>query len=202
MAKYNDKEPFYGFKREENPSPYILVYEIWENFQPDKIAIGDFKKYIPGLLSKEQLNRMIPFWIDGGKNFLDPIMSLQLEKNGGSTVLYRYSGRKKEEVPPNAHCRIVKPIFEKGIEKLTVMEEPGKSFVFHTSVNSKTFKQDILYFISIIEKIVFTEVLDGILSAVPEMKVLSDEKASVKNFDKDQLFLSNTYILDRRVNKK
>jgi len=136
------KKPFYGYDKQKKERPYQLTYEVWENFYPDKIAGGQFKKYVPGILSEEHLNEMIPFWKELALKFSDPVLSLQLDKDGGSTVMYQYSDDRKGP-PPNAKGIIIKPIFQKNIGILKVAEEPGISFVFHTSLNSTQLESDI-----------------------------------------------------------
>ena len=107
---------FHGQDKRETVGNFF-VYEIWENFMPDKLAGGEKLQYFPGILSEEQIRILIPFWKDLGVKLNDPILSLQLDKNGGTTTLYQYTDG-RDEAPPNARRGIIKPIMEKGIKKM------------------------------------------------------------------------------------
>lgn len=180
-VKNNLNKPAFGFVKRVDNGSTVLTYEIWENFLPNKVIAGETRPYFPDILSTEQLETFIPFWMELGVELNDPILSLQLDKNGGSTILYRYSDE-REGTPPNACSRIIKPIFEKGIEKIILSDYSKSTFILHTSLKSSTLKNDIKDFMLIIEK-----------------AVSSDDVLREKDMQNDMF--ANTYILDRRINK-
>lgn len=180
--KLNGK--YYGLdKREIKGVAPVLIWEIWENFSPEKVVGGDKKNYITDIVSDQQLQALIPFWKKISVALKDPILSLQLDRNGGATILYGYSDGRKGP-PPNARYPIIKPIFEEGIDKFIIADATRATLVFHTSINSSSFEDDVKYFASIIEKFALTD-------EMPEEK---DAQCTD--------FVSNTFVFDRRVNKK
>lgn len=195
----DENKPFYGFQLsdEDKNLPLAITYEVWENFQADKVVAGERKKYVPGILAEEQLDRMILFWKKLGEDLVDPVYSIQLDKNGGSTMMYRYTKNKK--VPPNVKFPVKKPIFEKAIEKLTIWEEPGKSFVFHTTLRSRRFADDVKYFASLIEKIAFAETLENIFKNESDFQAY--ELPELRQESEQRFLSSNTFVIDRRKNK-
>lgn len=176
-------EGYYGFdKRDVKETSPVLIWEVWENFTPDKSINGDKKKYFSDILSTEQLKTMIPFWKRVGTELQDPVFSFQLDRNGGATILYNYTDG-RDGAPPNARYPIIKPIFEKGILKLVLADATRSTLIFHASINSPSFEDDIKYFASIIEKFAFTE-------------DMPNEK-DVQYID----MFSNVFVFDRRINK-
>lgn len=182
--KNKPTEGYYGLdKREIKGVAPVLIWEIWENFSPEKVIGGDKKNYFTDIVSDQQIQAMIPFWKKIGTELKDPVFSFQLDRNAGATILYCYSDG-RDEVPPNAHYLIIKPIFDKGIEKLVFADPDKSTLVFHASINSSSFEDDVKYFVSVIKKF-----------------ALTDEMPNEKDAQYTDIF-SNTFVFDKRVNKK
>ncbi len=173
--------PAYGCDKRADESPAVLTYEIWENFLPQNLIAGEKLVYHSDILSEEQLKIMIPFWLKLGSELSDPVLSLQYDKNGGSTILYRYSDE-REGVPPNARGRVIKPIFDKGIVKVVLSDYSRYTFVLHATLNSPTLKDEVSQFLLMVEN-----------------NSYSDEIQKERYIQND--ILANTFILDSRINK-
>ena len=191
-------DKFYGYNKNNKEKPYQITFEVWENFHPGIITKGYYSKYISGMLAKDQLSKIFAFSRVYSSSLNDPILSLQLDKDGGVTVMYQYDDDRNEP-PPNARGIIAKPIFDKNINTLKVANEPGASFVFHTSINSPQFESDVYYFASVIEKIVSADSFENIISEVEEIKEQFKQKKNRKN-NESKIHFSNIYVFDRRIN--
>ena len=125
-----------------------LVWEIWEDKHPDKVIAGqklqggDERTFAP-----EQLDRMIPFWRELAldDNLNNPIITIQGDIGNGSEVSYGYKDE-REGIPPNASSYTIKPIFDKNIMLLRHGGKQGKSFVYHTPLDSPTLREELTNF--------------------------------------------------------
>ena len=136
---------FHIFSKKNDPNKNYLVYEVWENKHPDKVAFGKQIEFNPETLSEEELDKTINFWRKTANetSLIDPILTIQGDMGNGTQVGYGYEDGRKE-IPPNSKTYTIKPIFDKSIAKYRAIIDDGKSLVYTSSLLSKTLRSELI----------------------------------------------------------
>ena len=135
---------FHIFSKKNDPNKNYLVYEVWENKHPDKVAFGKKIEFNPKTLSEEELDKTINFWRKTANetSLIDPILTIQGDMGNGTQVGYGYEDGRKE-IPPNSKTYTIKPTFDKSIAKYREIIDDGKSLVYMSSLSSETLRREL-----------------------------------------------------------
>jgi hypothetical protein len=136
---------FHTFPKKNDPNKNYLVYEVWENKYPEKVAFGNKAEFNSKLLLEDELDKIITNWrkeaVDAGLS--DPFLTIQGDIGNGTEIGYGYEDRRKE-IPPNSKTYTIKPIFDKSISKYRAIVDDGKSLVYTSSLLSKTLRSELI----------------------------------------------------------
>src|SRR3989344_1494908 len=138
---------YYAFTKNNKPDGKFLIFEIWENKHPDKVAAFERLEFNPKTLDGEQPDRLIPFWqkLASNAGLNDPILTLQGDIGNGSELSYGYKDG-KDEVPPNAKSYTIKPRFDENIFLMRLGSEHGKSLLYRSPLDSPNLREEITNF--------------------------------------------------------
>jgi len=139
---------YYAFTKNNKPDGKYLALEVWEDEHPDKAKRKLLETGADAFLVDEtKLDSMLAYWkeVAGGAGFENPVFTIQGDIGNGSEVSYGYKDE-REGIPPNASSYTIKPIFDKNIMLLRHGGKQGKSFVYHTPLDSPTLREELTNF--------------------------------------------------------
>jgi len=139
---------YYSPGNDNNPDGKYVTYELWEDKHPEKVIAGQkIENAGQQTFSKEQLETAIPVWKNKAKkrHLKQAMITIQADIGKGAEFLYGYTNGCKE-VPPNARFYVKKPIFDKNIVTVKLTENPGKSMIYQSPLNSPTIIEEIVNF--------------------------------------------------------